>query len=97
MHVFHVRARDAFEVDIVMERGHSAVVGVDVKAAASVNEFDFRGLRQLRASAGKDFMAGVVLYDGTVTLSFGDGRLAAPLRSLWEPAWASLPPVIARR
>lgn len=86
VHFFHFRDRDAFEVDIVMERGHSAVVGVEVKAAASVNESDFRGLRKLRSAAGKDFVAGVVLHDGTATLSFGDGLFAAPLRSLWEPA-----------
>ncbi len=84
VHFFHFRDRDAFEVDIVMERGHSAVVGVEIKAAASVNSSDFRGLRKLRAAAGKDFVAGVVLHDGTATLSFGDGLFAAPLRSLWE-------------
>lgn len=81
---FHFRDRDDFEVDVVLERGHSAVAGVEVKAAASVNERDLRGLRKLKDAAGKDFASGVVLYDGTATIAFGDRLFAVPLRSLWE-------------
>ena len=81
---FHFRDRDDFEVDIVLEQGHSAVAGVEVKAAASVNESDLRGLRKLRDAAGMRFAAGVVLYDGTATISFGDGLFAVPIRKLWE-------------
>jgi hypothetical protein len=29
-------------------------------------------------------MAGVVLYDGETTASFGDGLFAVPVRALWE-------------
>ena len=83
---FHFRDRDDFEVDIVMERGHAAVAGVEVKAAASVAERDLRGLRKLRAVAGNRFTAGVVLYDGTATIKFDDSLYAVPLRSLWEAA-----------
>jgi hypothetical protein len=55
-----------------------------VKAAASVNESDLRGLRKLSAVAGKRFIAGVVLYDGDATIAFGDGLFAVPVRTLWE-------------
>jgi predicted AAA+ superfamily ATPase len=81
---FHFRDRDDFEVDVVLERGASAVAGVEVKAAASVNEGDFRGLRKLRAAAGKRFVAGVVLYDGGASIRFGDGLFAVPVGALWE-------------
>ena len=81
---FHFRDRDDFEVDIVLERGQSGVAGVEVKAAASVNEGDFRGLRKLRNVAGTRFVSGVVLYDGTATIPFGDGLFAVPIRALWE-------------
>lgn len=81
---FHFRDRDDFEVDIVLEQGHAAVAGVEVKAAASVGEADFRGLRKLRDAAGKRFVAGVVLYDGSATVNFRDGLFAVPLRRLWE-------------
>lgn len=81
---FHFRDRDDFEVDIVLEQGRSRVAGVEVKAAASVNEGDLRGLRKLRDTAGKDFACGAVLYDGTATIAFGEGLFAVPLRTLWE-------------
>jgi uncharacterized protein len=81
---FHYRDRDDFEVDIVLEFGSSAVAGVEVKAAATVLESDFRGLRKLRETAGARFRSGVVLYDGTATVSFGPGLFAVPLRRVWE-------------
>lgn len=81
---FHYRDRDDFEVDIVLERGSASVAGVEVKAAATVTDADFRGLRKLRDAAGKQFAAGVVLYDGTAATRFGDNLFAVPLRSLWE-------------
>lgn len=83
---FHFRDRDDFEVDIVIEQGQSAKAGVEVKAAAGVTDADLRGLRKLRAAAGARFKAGVVLYDGTATISFGDNLYAVPLRALWEGA-----------
>lgn len=81
---FHFRDRDDFEVDIVIERGHAEVAGVEVKAAATVHEADLRGLRKLRDAAGKRFVAGVILYDGSATIRFGDGLFAIPVRRLWE-------------
>jgi hypothetical protein len=72
------------EVDIVIERGARAVVGVEVKAAATVTPADFRGLRKLKAATGERFAGGVVLYDGEICASFGDGLRAVPLRALWE-------------
>ncbi len=83
---FHFRDRDGVEVDIVIERGAQAVVGVEVKAAATVTKADFRGLRKLKEAAGKRFAGGVVLYDGATSLGFGDGLFAVPIRALWEPA-----------
>jgi len=82
---FHFRDRDDFEVDVVLERGHAGIAGVEVKAAATVTEADLRGLRKLRDSAGKRFVAGVVLYDGSAVVNFRNGLFAVPLRRLWEP------------
>lgn len=81
---FHFRDKDGVEVDIVIERGARALVGVEVKAAATVTAADFRGLRKLRDAAGKRFVAGVVLYDGEVSVRFDDQLYAVPLRALWE-------------
>ncbi len=81
---FHYRDKDGAEVDIVIERGAQRLAGVEVKAAATVTAADFRGLRKLRDAAGKRFAAGVVLYDGETSASFGDGLFAVPVRALWE-------------
>jgi predicted AAA+ superfamily ATPase len=81
---FHYRDRDDVEVDIVLEQGRGGVAGVEVKAAATVNESDLRGLRKLRGAAGGRFAAGVVLYDGAATISFGNALFAVPVRKLWE-------------
>jgi predicted AAA+ superfamily ATPase len=81
---FHYRDRDGFEVDVVLERGSTSVAGVEVKAAATVSEADFRGLRKLRDAAGRRFAAGVVLYDGTAATRIEDSLFAVPIRSLWE-------------
>ena len=81
---FHFRDKDGVEVDLVIERGANALAGVEAKAAATVTQADFRGLRKLKEAAGGRFAGGVVLYDGETSASFGDGLFAVPIRSLWE-------------
>ncbi len=81
---YHFRDRDGYEVDIVVERGAHAVVGIEVKAAATVTAADFRGLRKLKDAAGRRFAGGVVLHDGTMSVRFGEGLFAVPIRALWE-------------
>ena len=81
---FHYRDRDKTEVDIVIERGTRAVAGVEVKAGATVTAADFRGLRKLKTATGSRFAGGVVVYDGEMCVSHGDGLYAVPLRRLWE-------------
>lgn len=81
---FHYREKDGSEVDIVIERDVTALAGVEVKASATVNARDFRGLRRLKAAAGKRFVCGALLYRGERALSFGDGMRAVPLRALWD-------------
>ena len=56
----HFRDKDGVEVDIVIERGVHEVAGIEIKAAATVREADFRGLRKLQAASGDRFTAGVV-------------------------------------
>jgi len=79
----HFRDRDGFEVDLVLERPGGHLAGVEVKAGATVTVADFRGLQKLKDGTGKQFRAGVVLYDGEVAASFGEGMYAVPLSELW--------------
>lgn len=78
----HMRDKDGYEVDIVVQRG-THYAGIEVKAASSVREGDFRGLKRLRELLGPRFHSGIVLYDGDNVLPFGEGLLAVPLSSLW--------------
>ena len=63
---------------------NSLVAGVEVKAGATVTQSDFRGLHRLRDACAGAFAAGVVLYDGETSVSFGDNLHAVPIRLLWE-------------
>jgi len=78
----HFRDKDQVEVDVVLE-SERRVAGVEVKAASTVTSDDFRGLRKLRDAVQKNFVAGVVLYDGDAVVSFGDRLHAVPISQLW--------------
>ena len=80
----HFRDKDGTEVDLVLERGAGQIVGVEVKAAATVTAADFRGLRKLKDASGRGFASGVVLYDGETVAGFGGDMHAVPIRMLWE-------------
>lgn len=80
---FHFRTAAGKEVDLVLEDRSGRVVGIEVKSAVSVRAEDFRGLRALREVAGDGFVRGVVVYNGTEAVSFGDGMVAIPVGWLW--------------
>lgn len=81
--LMYYRDTDQFEVDLVIENAAGQLVGVEVKAAATVKPSDLRGLKKWSGLAGERFKMGVVLYDGDETLPLGDGLWAAPLSTLW--------------
>ena len=81
--LYHYRDKDQDEVDIVIEEAAGAVVGIEVKAGATVTSGDFKGLRKLANACGDDFKLGLVLYDGERAVPFGDRLFAAPLSCLW--------------
>lgn len=82
--LFHYRTRDGVEVDAVLEAADGRVVGIEVKAGATVHGEDLAGLRHLAARLGPRFIAGYVLYTGQQTQSFGDRLRAVPLDVLWH-------------
>jgi hypothetical protein len=79
----HYRDKDQDEVDLIVEDGTGAILGVEVKAAASVTGADFKGLKKLAGACGNDFNLGVVLYDGAQVVPFGERMFAAPVSCLW--------------
>ena len=81
--LYHYRDKDQDEVDIILEGEGGDVVGIEVKAAATVTAGDFKGLRKLSAACGEDFKLGFVLYDAEQTVPFGERMFAVPISSLW--------------
>lgn len=81
--LLYYRDHDQFEVDIVVENVRGQVIGLEIKAAASVAASDLRGLKRLASIAGPQFAMGVVLYDGTEVLPLGERFWATPLSTLW--------------
>jgi predicted AAA+ superfamily ATPase len=79
----HYRTKDRDEVDVVIEDRRGRIVGIEVKASATVKSDDFRGLRQLQDAVGERFVRGLVLHDHDRVTPFGEKLQAAPLSLLW--------------
>lgn len=79
----YYRDHDQIEVDVVIENAAGHLLGVEVKAAATIKESDLRGLRRLATVAGSHFKCGIILYDGKETVPLGPQLWAAPLSTLW--------------
>lgn len=82
--LFHYRTLPGQEVDLLLERADGRVVGLEVKASASIQARDFKGLLGLSATLGDAFHRGVVLYTGPEVLPFGPKMWALPVSGLWQ-------------
>lgn len=79
----HYRTKDQDEVDVIIEDRRGRIIGIEVKASATVKTNDFRGLRQLQHAVGDRFVRGLVLHDHDRVTPFGERLHAAPLSILW--------------
>jgi predicted AAA+ superfamily ATPase len=87
--LYYFRTHEGDEVDFVLERRDGALVGIEVKSAATVTAADFKGLRALAEVAGRRFRRGIVLYTGAEVVPFGSGLFALPVEALWR--WSERP------
>ena len=81
----HFRDRDRVEVDFVLEQAEK-IVGIEVKAKATLKPRDFHGLQHLQGVAGRAFACGVVVHDGERIQRVGDRLFAMPVAALWTPS-----------
>lgn len=81
--VGHFRTAHGEEVDVVLD-ARGRLVGIEVKAAASVSEADFRGLRAMAAATGRRFHRGILLYLGETAVAVSPQLYALPLPALWR-------------
>jgi predicted AAA+ superfamily ATPase len=83
LELLHFRDRERHEVDFVLETAQGRIIGIEVKAAATVTAADFNGLKRLASAAGRRFVLGLVLHDHHALVPFGERLYAAPIASLW--------------
>lgn len=79
----HFRTKDGDEVDFVLEDQLGRVVGIEVKASATLRRGDFSGLRKLEAAAGDKFVRGLVLHDHDSLRPVSETLSGVPLSILW--------------
>jgi len=83
--LWHYRTQTHIEVDFILENRVGQITGIEVKASATVDAKDFKGLRHLQETESAIFQRGIVLYAGREVVPFGQNLWAMPL-SVW---WAS--------
>ncbi|MFQ5505250.1 MAG: ATP-binding protein [Planctomycetota bacterium] len=82
--LFHLRLEQGrHELDLVAELGGGRIIGMEIKASASVGPEDAKHLAWLREATGDRFCAGVVFHTGPGIYSVGDRLLAVPICALW--------------
>ena len=80
----HYRDKDQVEVDLILERSQGEIVGIEVKAGATMRPKDFRGLARLKEAAGDRFACGIILYDGERVQQTAPRLFAMPVKMLWK-------------
>jgi predicted AAA+ superfamily ATPase len=80
----HYRTHGGDEVDLVLEDRAGRIVGIEVKASASIDAGHFKGLKALADAAGDRFVRGIVLYSGNAAVPFGKNLIALPMPTLWS-------------
>lgn len=81
--LLYYRDHDKYEVDLVAEDTAGRLIGVEVKAAATIKASDLKGLKRLATATGDRFKMGIVLYDGMETMPLGERLCAVPVSTLW--------------
>jgi hypothetical protein len=83
--LFHYRDYDKREIDFLIQRDDQAILGIEVKASASISRNDFKHLKWFKENIAKERpFVGIVLYAGATVGSAGEGFWALPIATLWE-------------
>jgi hypothetical protein len=68
----------------LIETAAGTLIGIEVKASATVTTSDARHLAWLRDEVGDAFLAGIVVRTGPHVFPLGDRLIAAPVSALWS-------------
>lgn len=82
--LYYYRAADGREVDFVLEGGGGRIVGIEVKASATLGGQDVKGMVDLAQTTGERFHRGIILYGGSEVIPFAKNIHALPIFTLWQ-------------
>jgi hypothetical protein len=82
--LYHLRSSKGREVDFLLEAADGRLLGIEVKATATVSSDDFRHLRAVGEWLGARWAGGVVLYTGAILTPLGERLWAMPIPCLWQ-------------
>lgn len=71
------RTRSGMEIDFILET-KNGIIAMEVKNRDSVSGSDFTNIRRLAEAAGKEWLAGLVIYKGNKIQQFGNSFWAVP-------------------
>jgi predicted AAA+ superfamily ATPase len=77
------RTASGQEVDLVLEDRAGRLVGIEIKAGATLGASDVRGLHAMAGAAGQRWTRGVVLYTGNEIVPFAANLHGLPMSEVW--------------
>jgi predicted AAA+ superfamily ATPase len=80
----HFRTEGGDEVDFILEDRQGRVVGIEVKASATLRRGDFSGLRKLEGAAGDKLVRSLVLHDYGSQRSVSERISGVSVSVLWS-------------
>lgn len=76
VNIYHFRDLRKKEVDFVLENREGSIIGIEVKAKASISKKDLNGMLELAKEAKGNFVNGIIFYGGKQTKPISiDGKL----------------------
>jgi predicted AAA+ superfamily ATPase len=84
VNLHHYRTTTGRETDILLEDAAGRLVGLEVKASATVVRKDFSGFDALSEDTRRQFVRGIVLYTGEQSVAFGENYMALPVSAMWR-------------
>lgn len=62
--IFHFRDLRKKEVDLVLENRNGKIIGIEIKAKASITKKDLNGMIELANATNENFSQGIIFYGG---------------------------------
>jgi predicted AAA+ superfamily ATPase len=82
--IFHFRTQDQKEIDFIVEKQNGDLLAIEIKASTSVFPGDIKHIQFMQKEFPKNFIRGIVLYQGNKTICLDKDIYAMPMQSIWQ-------------